>query len=57
MVIASIEPHEIPTTFSRPRQESDGLDENGEMGAVEDTMLEELPWDYYLKKDAAEEGG
>lgn len=54
MVIASMEPHEVPSTVMRPRQESDGVDENGDRGAIEDTFVEELPWDYYLKKDSSE---
>lgn len=48
-VVASMEPYEVPSTFTRPREESDGVDGSGEMGPVEDTFVEELPWDYYLK--------
>ncbi|KAJ3484048.1 hypothetical protein NLG97_g7155 [Lecanicillium saksenae] len=54
IVIASIDPYEIPSTFTRQRQESDGVDGNGEMGQVEDTLVEELPWDFYLKTDGVE---
>lgn len=57
MVIVSIEPHEVPTTFSRPRQVSDELNKNGEMGAVEDTMLEEPTWDCHQKKTPRREVG
>ncbi|KAJ4145983.1 hypothetical protein LMH87_004814 [Akanthomyces muscarius] len=52
-VIASMEPYEVPSTFTRPREESDGVGEDGQIGPVEDTFVEELPWDYYLKKDDA----
>lgn len=54
-IIASIEGHDVPSTFTRPRQKSDGVDENGEMRDIEDTFVEELPWDYFLKKVSAEE--
>lgn len=54
MVIASMETIELPSTFSRERQASE-RDGDGELGPIEDTMVEELPWDYYLKKKAEEE--
>lgn len=55
VIIASMEAHEVLSTFTRPRQESDGVDENGEMGDVEDVFVEELPWDYFQKQKAAED--
>ncbi|KAF1730141.1 hypothetical protein CRV24_009597 [Beauveria bassiana] len=57
MVIASMNSQEIPTNFTRSRQGSEGVDEFGEKGPVQDTIVEELPWDYYLTKNAAEEDG
>lgn len=51
-VIASMEPCEVPSTFTRPREESDGVDGSGKMGPVEDTFVEELPWDCYLNDRA-----
>ncbi|KAM3508216.1 hypothetical protein MY11210_006816 [Beauveria gryllotalpidicola] len=57
MVIASIDPHEIPTNFTRSRQGSEGVDEFGEKAPVQDTIVEELPWNYYLTRNAAEEDG
>lgn len=55
MLIASLDAHEIPTMFTRPRQKSDGVDDNGDMSAIKDTIVEELPWDYYQKTKDAEE--
>ncbi|KAM3458340.1 hypothetical protein MY3296_000546 [Beauveria thailandica] len=57
MVIASIDGQEIPTNFTRSRQGSEGVDEFGEKSPVQDTIVEELPWDYYLTKNAAEKDG
>ncbi|KAJ6779446.1 hypothetical protein PWT90_05425 [Aphanocladium album] len=55
LVIASIDVYDIPSTITRQRQESDGVDKNGEMGKMEDIVVEELPWDFYLTRDASEE--
>lgn len=57
MVIASMDSQEIPTNFTRSRQGSERVDELGGKGPVQDTIVEELPWDYYLTKNAAEEDG
>ncbi|KAM3549228.1 hypothetical protein ARSEF4850_008969 [Beauveria asiatica] len=57
MVIASIDGQEIPANFTRSRQVSEGVDEFGEKSPVQDTIVEELPWDYYLTKNAAEKDG
>ncbi|CEJ84924.1 hypothetical protein VHEMI03618 [[Torrubiella] hemipterigena] len=54
VIIASMEAHKVPSTFTRLRQESDGVDDNGEMGDAEDVFVEELPWDYFLKQKAGE---
>lgn len=54
MVIASLDGYDIPCTFKRPRQKSDGLDENGEMGQLQDVIVEELPWDYYIKQSISD---
>lgn len=59
MILGSIDMVEYPSNYTRLNHEAEALDdsfavwtevddENGEMRFVEDTVVEELPWDFFL---------